>query len=74
MMVRSDPLDVVKIIELSQASFCKMLENLAWASGYNIIALPLAAGVVAPLGILLAPAAGALLIGHQGPMAAPDAV
>jgi Cu2+-exporting ATPase len=61
-LVQSNPLDVVKIIELSNASYRKMLENLAWASGYNIIALPLAAGVLAPIGILLSPAVGALFM------------
>ncbi|MBP9501522.1 MAG: copper-translocating P-type ATPase [Candidatus Promineofilum sp.] len=61
-LVRSDPLDVVKTIELSRASYRKMIQNLWWAAGYNIIALPLAAGVLAPLGILLSPAAGAVLM------------
>jgi Cu2+-exporting ATPase len=61
-LVKSNPLDVVKIIELSRASHRKMVQNLWWATGYNIIALPLAAGVLAPLGILLSPAVGALLM------------
>jgi Cu2+-exporting ATPase len=61
-LVQSNPLDVVKIIELSRASYRKMVENLIWASGYNIIALPLAAGVLAPIGILLSPAVGALFM------------
>ncbi len=61
-LVQSDPLGVVKIIELSRASYRKMVENLIWASGYNIIALPLAAGVLAPIGILLSPAIGALFM------------
>jgi Cu2+-exporting ATPase len=61
-LVKSNPLDVVKIIELSRASYRKMAQNLLWATGYNIIALPLAAGVLAPLGILLSPAVGALLM------------
>jgi P-type Cu2+ transporter len=61
-LVKSNPLDVVKIIELSRASYRKMSQNLAWATGYNVVALPLAAGVLAPLGILLSPAAGALLM------------
>jgi Cu2+-exporting ATPase len=61
-LVRDNPLDVVKIIRLSQASHRKMIQNLWWAAGYNIIALPLAAGVLAPLGILLSPAVGALLM------------
>ena len=61
-LVKSNPLDVVKIIALSQASYRKMLQNLWWAAGYNIIALPLAAGVLAGWGILLSPAIGALLM------------
>jgi Cu2+-exporting ATPase len=61
-LVRSNPLDVVKIIALSRASYRKMIQNLAWATGYNIIALPLAAGVLAPWGILLSPAVGAVLM------------
>jgi Cu2+-exporting ATPase len=61
-LVRSNPLDVVKVIELSRASYRKMVQNLVWATGYNVVALPLAAGILAPLGILLSPAAGALLM------------
>jgi Cu2+-exporting ATPase len=61
-LVKSNPLDVVDVIELSEASYRKMIQNLWWAAGYNIIALPLAAGVLAPLGILLSPAVGALLM------------
>jgi Cu2+-exporting ATPase len=61
-LVRSNPLDVVKVIELSRASYRKMVQNLVWATGYNVVALPLAAGILASLGILLSPAAGALLM------------
>ena len=61
-LVKSNPLDVVKIIALSRASYNKMIQNLWWAAGYNIIALPLAAGVLAPWNILLSPAVGALLM------------
>ena len=61
-LVRSNPLDVVKIFKLSRASYRKMIENLVWASGYNIVALPLAAGILAGQGILLSPAVGALLM------------
>jgi Cu2+-exporting ATPase len=61
-LVQSNPLDVVKIIELSRASYGKMVQNLIWATGYNVIALPLAAGVLAPIGILLSPAVGALFM------------
>ena len=61
-LVQSNPLDLVRIIQLSRASYRKMIQNLAWATGYNVIALPLAAGVLAPWGILLSPAAGAVLM------------
>lgn len=61
-LVKSNPLDVVQIVKLSRASYRKMIQNLFWAAGYNIIALPLAAGVLAPFGILLSPAVGALLM------------
>ncbi len=61
-LVKSNPLDTVKVIDLSQKSHRKMVQNLAWATGYNVIALPLAAGVLAPFGILLSPAIGALLM------------
>jgi Cu2+-exporting ATPase len=61
-LVKSNPMDVVNVVELSRASYRKMIQNLWWAAGYNIIALPLAAGVLAPLGILLSPAVGALLM------------
>jgi Cu2+-exporting ATPase len=61
-LVKSNPMDVVKIFDLSRASYRKMIQNLIWAAGYNIFALPLAAGVLAPVGILLSPAVGALLM------------
>jgi Cu2+-exporting ATPase len=61
-LVKSNPLDVVKIFELSRATYRKMIQNLIWATGYNIFALPLAAGVLAPVGILLSPAVGALFM------------
>lgn len=61
-LVKSNPLDVVKIIELSRASYSKMIQNLLWATGYNVVALPLAAGVLAPWGILLSPAVGAVFM------------
>jgi Cu2+-exporting ATPase len=61
-LVRSNPMDVAKIFELSRASYRKMIQNLVWATGYNIVALPLAAGILAPWGILLSPALGALLM------------
>jgi P-type Cu2+ transporter len=52
-LVRNDPRDIARIITLSKASHRKMVENLAWAVGYNALALPLAAGVLAPLGFVL---------------------
>ncbi len=61
-LVQSNPLDVVKIVKLSHATYRKMLQNLAWATGYNVIALPLAAGVLAPIGFVLSPAVGALVM------------
>ena len=61
-LVNSNPLDVVKIIALSRASYRKMIQNLWWAAGYNVVALPLAAGVLASWGILISPAFGALLM------------
>ncbi|MFT3894195.1 MAG: copper-translocating P-type ATPase [Anaerolineales bacterium] len=61
-LVNSNPLDVVKIFKLSRASYSKMIQNLWWAAGYNIVAIPLAAGVLANWGILLSPAVGALLM------------
>lgn len=61
-LVKSDPRDVAKVVRLSRSVYRKMLQNLAWAAGYNIVAVPLAAGVLAPIGIVLAPAAGAVLM------------
>jgi len=58
----SDPSGVIGVLELSQAGYRKMLQNLAWAAGYNVIAIPLAAGVLAPVGIVMAPAVGAILM------------
>jgi Cu2+-exporting ATPase len=61
-LVQSNPLDVVKIFALSRATYRKMIQNLLWATGYNVVALPLAAGILAPVGIILSPAVGALLM------------
>jgi Cu2+-exporting ATPase len=61
-LVRNDPRDVVNIIRLSRNTYAKMQQNLLWATGYNIIAIPLAAGVFYSYGILLSPAAGAVLM------------
>ncbi|MBA3852960.1 MAG: copper-translocating P-type ATPase [Gemmatimonas sp.] len=61
-LVRSDPRDIPRIITLSRATYRKMLQNLWWAAGYNIVAIPLAAGALAAWGILLTPALGAVLM------------
>ncbi len=61
-LVRSDPRDIPRIITLSRATYRKMLQNLWWAAGYNIVAIPLAAGVLSAWGILLTPALGAVLM------------
>ena len=58
-LIKNNPLDVARIFSLSRASYRKMVQNLIYATGYNIVALPLAAGVLAPIGILLSPALGA---------------
>lgn len=61
-LVRSDPLDVVSILKLSRATFRKMVQNLFWATGYNLITIPLAAGVLFSQGIVITPALGAVLM------------
>lgn len=61
-LVRSNPMDVVNILKLSKATYKKMIQNLIWATGYNIIALPLAAGVLFNQGIVISPAFGAVLM------------
>ncbi|MEX2501064.1 MAG: heavy metal translocating P-type ATPase [Trueperaceae bacterium] len=61
-LVRSDPRDVVRIVDLSRATYRKMMQNLVWAAGYNVLAIPLAAGVAAPWGLVLSPAVGAVLM------------
>ena len=61
-LVRNDPRDVAAIMALSRATYRKMIQNLLWATGYNALAIPLAAGVAAPWGIMLSPAAGAALM------------
>lgn len=61
-LVNSDPNDVVKMISFGKATYAKMIQNLVWAAGYNIIAIPLAAGVLYNQGFLLSPAMGAILM------------
>jgi Cu2+-exporting ATPase len=61
-LVKDNPADVANVFSLSNASYEKMKQNLIWATGYNVVALPLAAGVLAPVGFVLSPAVGALLM------------
>ncbi len=61
-LVNSNPKDIVHLILFGKATYRKMMQNLAWATGYNVVALPLAAGVLYKIGILLSPAAGAVLM------------
>lgn len=61
-LVNSNPKDIVALIQFGKATYRKMIQNLIWATGYNLIALPLAAGVMYKSGILLSPAAGAVLM------------
>ncbi len=61
-LVKSDPRDVLRVIHLSKATYRKMIQNLVWATGYNVVAIPLAAGVLYSSGILLSPAVGAVLM------------
>ncbi len=61
-LVNSNPKDVVSLIQFGKATYRKMIQNLIWATGYNVVALPLAAGALYKMGILLSPAAGAVLM------------
>jgi Cu2+-exporting ATPase len=61
-LVRSNPLDVVAIVRLSRATYRKMIQNLLWATGYNVVAIPMAAGALYAWGVLLTPALGAVLM------------
>ena len=61
-LVKNDPMDVAKVADLSQKTYSKMVQNLWWAAGYNIFAIPLAAGILFDLGIVVSPAIGALLM------------
>jgi Cu2+-exporting ATPase len=73
-LMRSDPLDVLAAIRLSKATVVKMKQNLFWAAIYNLIAIPVAAGVLYPLGILLSPAVGALAMSASSITVATNAV
>lgn len=73
-LVKNDPRDIPKIIELSRLTYTKMIQNLFWASGYNIIALPLAAGVAVSWGIVLNPAVSAIFMSFSTVIVAVNAV
>ena len=73
-LMRNDPRDIAKIIRLSRLTYAKMIQNLWWAAGYNIIALPLAAGVLASKGIILQPAVAAILMSLSTVIVAINAV
>ena len=61
-LVQNNPEDVIKLLNLSDLSYSKMVQNLFWATGYNALAIPLAAGVLAPIGVMLSPAVGAVIM------------
>jgi len=61
-LVKNDPRDVTKVADLSKKTYSKMLQNLWWAAGYNIVAIPLAAGVLVNFGVVIDPAVGAILM------------
>lgn len=61
-LIRSNPRDVLQIVKLARATYRKMIQNLLWATGYNLLAIPVAGGVLYPFGILLSPAVGAILM------------
>lgn len=73
-LVRNDPRDIVKIIKLSRMTYAKMIQNLFWATGYNIVALPLAAGALAFKGLLLEPALAAVFMSASTVIVAINAV
>lgn len=73
-LVRNDPRDIVKIIRLSRMTYSKMIQNLFWATGYNVVALPLAAGILASKGILLQPALAALFMSASTVIVAANAL
>ncbi|WP_339374211.1 HAD-IC family P-type ATPase [Picosynechococcus sp. PCC 11901] len=73
-LVEDDPLDAVKALVLAKKTYSKMLQNLFWATGYNIVAIPLAAGILSKWGIVLSPAVGALLMSLSTVIVAVNAV
>ncbi len=73
-LVKSNPSDILRFISLARKTTRKMKQNLWWGAGYNIVAIPLAAGVLAPVGILLSPAAGAILMSVSTVVVAVNAI
>ncbi|KRN28425.1 copper-transporting P-type ATPase [Lactobacillus selangorensis] len=73
-LVRSDPADILNFMKLAKRTNKKMIQNLWWGAGYNIVAIPLAAGVLAPIGIILSPAVGAVLMGASTIIVAANAL
>ncbi len=67
-------MDIPKIIKLSEATHRKTIQNLAWATGYNVIALPLAMGILAPIGFILPPAVGAAIMSASTVIVAINAI
>ncbi|MEN8446605.1 MAG: HAD-IC family P-type ATPase, partial [Cyanobacteria bacterium J06555_13] len=61
-LIEDDPLDAVKALNLAKKTYSKTIQNLFWATGYNVLAIPLAAGVLSPFGFVLSPAIGAVLM------------
>lgn len=61
-LVKSDPMDILNLLKLSRNTWKKTIQNLWWGAGYNLIAIPLAAGILAPIGIMLNPAIGAIFM------------
>ncbi|MDN6526757.1 MAG: heavy metal translocating P-type ATPase, partial [Tetragenococcus halophilus] len=61
-LVKSDPSDIMHFLTLAKRTQRKMVQNIWWGAGYNIVAIPLAAGVLAPIGIILSPAVGAIVM------------
>ena len=73
-LMRSEPFDSVRMLELSRATLRKMHQNLGWATGYNLVAIPIAAGLLAPLGFTLRPEIGALAMSGSSILVAVNAV
>src|SRR5207248_1435398 len=73
-LMRSDPLDVADAVQIGRGTLRKMHQNLAWAVGYNALAIPVAAGFLAPLGFTLSPAVGALSMSGSSIIVAVNAI